>query len=209
LTSSQPGPHRPIYQGLAAGSYKANNINLKIQTPTSTSDTLRLLATDWVDIGIVSLLDFLTSHWEGDAAYRSGRYKLPGTGRCAAWAIPLWSRVTSGRSGGGRLGGIEEPPDRYLAALPHDLVPGAHVRRGRVRPAATSARSRWSLAVMGRTSTVWAGRQGTPVGSGAALVVTATPPAPGRRAAGYGPPQRPAAHQRQRPRRSDCTAPAN
>jgi ABC-type nitrate/sulfonate/bicarbonate transport system substrate-binding protein len=84
LTSSQPGPHRPIYQGLAAGSYKANNINLKIQTPTSTSDTLRLLATDWVDIGIVSLLDFLTSHWEGDAAYRSGRYKLPGTGRCAA-----------------------------------------------------------------------------------------------------------------------------
>jgi hypothetical protein len=77
-----------------------------------------------------------------------------------------------------------------------------------VRPAATSVRSRWSLAVTGRTSTVWAaGHQGTPVGSGAALVVTGDPPAPSRRAAGYGPPQRPAAHQRQRPRRSDCTAP--
>ena len=33
-----------------------------MQTPTSTSDTLRLLATDRADIGIVSLLDFLTSY---------------------------------------------------------------------------------------------------------------------------------------------------
>jgi hypothetical protein len=108
------------------------------------------------------------------------------------------------------------PPRRHRGAAgplpcrpPARSRPSAHVRRGRVRPAATSARSRWSLAVMGRTSTVWAGRQGTPVGSGAALVVTAEPPAPSRRAAGYGPLQRPAAHQRQRPRRSDCTAPAN
>jgi NitT/TauT family transport system substrate-binding protein/putative hydroxymethylpyrimidine transport system substrate-binding protein len=58
-----PNPvHIAIYQGLAAGTYKANNINLKVQTPTSTSDTLRLLATDRADIGIVSLLDFLTSY---------------------------------------------------------------------------------------------------------------------------------------------------
>jgi NitT/TauT family transport system substrate-binding protein/putative hydroxymethylpyrimidine transport system substrate-binding protein len=58
-----PNPvHVAIYQGLAAGTYKANNINLKVQTPTSTSDTLRLLATDRADIGIVSLLDFLTSY---------------------------------------------------------------------------------------------------------------------------------------------------
>ena len=57
-----PNPvHIAIYQGLATGTYKANNINLKVQTPTSTSDTLRLLATDRADIGIVSLLDFLTS----------------------------------------------------------------------------------------------------------------------------------------------------
>jgi NitT/TauT family transport system substrate-binding protein/putative hydroxymethylpyrimidine transport system substrate-binding protein len=58
-----PNPvHIAIYQGLASGTYKANNINLKVQTPTSTSDTLRLLATDRADIGIVSLLDFLTSY---------------------------------------------------------------------------------------------------------------------------------------------------
>ena len=57
-----PNPvHLAIYQGLATGTYKANNINLKVQAPTSTSDTLRLLATDRADIGIVSLLDFLTS----------------------------------------------------------------------------------------------------------------------------------------------------
>ena len=61
-----PNPvHIAIYQGLAAGTYKANNINLKVQTPTSTSDTLRLLATDRADIGIVSLLDFLTSYQQG------------------------------------------------------------------------------------------------------------------------------------------------
>jgi len=58
-----PNPvHVAIYQSLATGTYKANNINLKAQTPTSTSDTLRLLATDRADIGIVSLLDFLTSY---------------------------------------------------------------------------------------------------------------------------------------------------
>jgi putative hydroxymethylpyrimidine transport system substrate-binding protein len=61
-----PNPvHIAIYQGLATGTYKANNINLKVQTPTSTSDTLRLLATDRADIGIVSLLDFLTSFKQG------------------------------------------------------------------------------------------------------------------------------------------------
>jgi putative hydroxymethylpyrimidine transport system substrate-binding protein len=61
-----PNPvHIAIYQGLAAGTYTANNINLKVQTPTSTSDTLRLLATDRADIGIVSLLDFLTSYKDG------------------------------------------------------------------------------------------------------------------------------------------------
>jgi hypothetical protein len=47
---------------MAAGTYRANNITLKVQTPTSTSDTLRLLATDRADIGIVSLLDLLTAY---------------------------------------------------------------------------------------------------------------------------------------------------
>jgi putative hydroxymethylpyrimidine transport system substrate-binding protein len=58
-----PNPvHIAIYQGLAAGLYKANNIDLQVQTPTSTSDTLKLLATKRADFGIVSLLDFLTSY---------------------------------------------------------------------------------------------------------------------------------------------------
>jgi putative hydroxymethylpyrimidine transport system substrate-binding protein len=58
-----PNPvHIAIYQGLATGTYKGANIDLKVQTPTSTSDTLRLLATDRADFGIVSLLDFLTSY---------------------------------------------------------------------------------------------------------------------------------------------------
>lgn len=58
-----PNPvHVAIYQGLATGTYKASNVDLKVQTPTSTSDTLRLLATDRADFGIVSLLDFLTSY---------------------------------------------------------------------------------------------------------------------------------------------------
>jgi putative hydroxymethylpyrimidine transport system substrate-binding protein len=58
-----PNPvHIAIYQGLATGTYKATNLNLKVQPPTSTSDTLRLLATDRADFGIVSLLDFLTAY---------------------------------------------------------------------------------------------------------------------------------------------------
>jgi putative hydroxymethylpyrimidine transport system substrate-binding protein len=58
-----PNPvHIAIYQAMAAGIYKANNINLKVQTPTSTSDTLKLLAAKRADFGIVSLLDFLTSY---------------------------------------------------------------------------------------------------------------------------------------------------
>jgi NitT/TauT family transport system substrate-binding protein/putative hydroxymethylpyrimidine transport system substrate-binding protein len=61
-----PNPvHVAIYQGLAGGTYTANNLNLKVQTPTSTSDTLRLLATDRADIGIVSLLDLVSSYQQG------------------------------------------------------------------------------------------------------------------------------------------------
>ena len=58
-----PNPvHIAIYQGLASGAYKAENIDLKIQTPTSTSDTLKLLAAKRADFGIVSLLDFLSAY---------------------------------------------------------------------------------------------------------------------------------------------------
>jgi NitT/TauT family transport system substrate-binding protein/putative hydroxymethylpyrimidine transport system substrate-binding protein len=58
-----PNPvHVAIYQALAAGLYKQNNIDLTVQAPTSTSDTLKLLAAKKADFGIVSLLDFLTSY---------------------------------------------------------------------------------------------------------------------------------------------------
>ena len=85
-----PNPvHIAIYQGLAAGTYKANNINLKVQTPTSTSDTLRLLATDRADIGIVSLLDFLTSYQQ----------KQPITAFMALEQRPLGSLLALEKSG--------------------------------------------------------------------------------------------------------------
>ncbi|HEV3012288.1 MAG TPA: ABC transporter substrate-binding protein, partial [Actinomycetota bacterium] len=85
-----PNPvHIAIYQGLAAGTYEANNINLKVQTPTSTSDTLRLLATDRADIGIVSLLDFLTSYQQNQ----------PITAFMALEQRPLGSLLTLEKSG--------------------------------------------------------------------------------------------------------------
>jgi hypothetical protein len=70
-------------------------------------------------------------------------------------AARLCSRVRSGWSGG-RVGGIEEPPDRALAVLAHDLIPGAHVRRGRVladpprQPCAQSPASIDEVALLGR-----------------------------------------------------------
>jgi putative hydroxymethylpyrimidine transport system substrate-binding protein len=85
-----PNPvHIAIYQGLAAGTYKANNLDLKVQTPTSTSDTLRLLATDRADIGIVSLLDFLTSY----------RQRQPITAFMALEQRPLGSLLALEKSG--------------------------------------------------------------------------------------------------------------
>jgi putative hydroxymethylpyrimidine transport system substrate-binding protein len=85
-----PNPvHIAIYQGLAAGTYKANNLNLKVQPPTSTSDTLRLLATDRADIGIVSLLDFLTAY----------KQRQPITAFMALEQRPLGSLLTFEKSG--------------------------------------------------------------------------------------------------------------
>ncbi len=62
-----PNPvHAPIYRALAAGYYEEVGIDLQIQTPTSTSDTLKLMAAGKADIGIVSLLDFLNSYGQGE-----------------------------------------------------------------------------------------------------------------------------------------------
>jgi putative hydroxymethylpyrimidine transport system substrate-binding protein len=100
-----------IYQGLATGAYKANNINLKVQTPTSTSDTLRLLATDRADIGIVSLLDFLTSYQQNQ----------PITAFMALEQRPLGSLLALERSG------ITSPKDLEsqtvgVTGVPSDLA---------------------------------------------------------------------------------------
>jgi NitT/TauT family transport system substrate-binding protein/putative hydroxymethylpyrimidine transport system substrate-binding protein len=62
-----PNPvHAPIYQALERGYYDRNGIELSVQTPTSTADTLKLMAAGKADLGIVSLLDFLTSYAQGE-----------------------------------------------------------------------------------------------------------------------------------------------
>jgi putative hydroxymethylpyrimidine transport system substrate-binding protein len=107
-----PNPvHIAIYQGLAAGSYKANNINLEVQPPTSTSDTLRLLATDRADIGIVSLLDFLTAY----------KQRQPITAFIALEQRPLGSLLALEKSG------ITSPKDLEgqtvgVTGVPSDLA---------------------------------------------------------------------------------------
>ena len=107
-----PNPvHIAIYQGLAAGTYKANNIDLKVQTPTSTSDTLKLLATKRADFGIVSLLDFLTSYQQ----------RQPITAFMALEQRPLGSLLTLQKSG------ISRPKDLEgqlvgVTGVPSDLA---------------------------------------------------------------------------------------
>jgi NitT/TauT family transport system substrate-binding protein/putative hydroxymethylpyrimidine transport system substrate-binding protein len=54
--------HVPIYNALAKGYYKDAGIDLKIETPTSTSDTIKLMAAGKADFGITSMLDFLTTY---------------------------------------------------------------------------------------------------------------------------------------------------
>ena len=54
--------HIPIYNALAKGYYKDAGIDLKIETPTSTSDTIKLMAAGKADFGITSMLDFLTTY---------------------------------------------------------------------------------------------------------------------------------------------------
>lgn len=53
--------HVPIYNALAKGYYRDAGIDLKIETPTSTSDTIKLMAAGKADFGITSMLDFLTT----------------------------------------------------------------------------------------------------------------------------------------------------
>src|SRR5947209_2245461 len=49
--------HAGIYHALASGYYRQNNIDLTIIQPTSTSDTLKLIAAGKADIGIADGID--------------------------------------------------------------------------------------------------------------------------------------------------------
>ena len=62
-----PNPvHVPIYDALTQGYYRDAGIDLTVQTPTSTADTLKLMAAGKADFGLVSLLDFFTSYQQGE-----------------------------------------------------------------------------------------------------------------------------------------------
>jgi NitT/TauT family transport system substrate-binding protein/putative hydroxymethylpyrimidine transport system substrate-binding protein len=124
-----PNPvHVAIYQALADGGYRAGNLELVVRTPTSTSDTLRLLAAGRADLGIVSLLDFLT-------AYKQGQ---PVTAVMALEQRPLGSLLTLEKSGitrqrelEGKLVGVTGVPSDLAAVksmVAHDGGDPARVR---------------------------------------------------------------------------------
>lgn len=58
--------HVGLYQAEAAGYYRQAGLSVQIQPPTSTSDTLRLMAAGQAEFGIVSLLDFLNARAKGE-----------------------------------------------------------------------------------------------------------------------------------------------
>jgi NitT/TauT family transport system substrate-binding protein/putative hydroxymethylpyrimidine transport system substrate-binding protein len=108
-----PNPvHAPIYEALEQGYYEEKGIQLAVQTPTSTADTLKLMAAGKADVGIVSLLDFLTSYSQGE----------PITIVAALEQRPLGSILTLERSGvtrprdlEGRLVGVTGVPSDLAA----------------------------------------------------------------------------------------------
>jgi len=58
--------HAGLYQAEAAGYYRRAGLSVRIEPPTSTSDTLRLMAAGQAEFGIVSLLDFLNARAKGE-----------------------------------------------------------------------------------------------------------------------------------------------
>lgn len=54
------GVHSGIYRALAAGYYEAQGIELKVITPTSTADTLRLIEAGKADFGLADGIDIAT-----------------------------------------------------------------------------------------------------------------------------------------------------
>lgn len=58
--------HVGLYRAQAAGYYRDNGLSVRLQPPTSTSDTLRLMAAGQAEFGVVSLLDFLNARSKGE-----------------------------------------------------------------------------------------------------------------------------------------------
>jgi ABC-type nitrate/sulfonate/bicarbonate transport system substrate-binding protein len=58
--------HVGFYRAQEAGYFRQEGLDVRIQPPTNTFDTLRLMAAGQADFGIVSLLDFLNARAKGE-----------------------------------------------------------------------------------------------------------------------------------------------
>ena len=58
--------HVGFYQAEAAGYFHDEGLNVRIDAPTSSSDTLRLMAAGEAEFGLVSLLDFISVRAKGE-----------------------------------------------------------------------------------------------------------------------------------------------
>ena len=58
--------HVGFYQAEAAGYFRQQGLRVRIDAPTSSSDTLRLMAAGQAEFGIVSLLDFMSVRAAGE-----------------------------------------------------------------------------------------------------------------------------------------------
>jgi putative hydroxymethylpyrimidine transport system substrate-binding protein len=58
--------HAGLYQAEAAGYFRDEGLSVRIDAPTSSSDTLRLMAAGQADFGLVSLLDFMSVRAKGE-----------------------------------------------------------------------------------------------------------------------------------------------
>jgi len=58
--------HAGLYQADVAGYFRDEGLQVRIDAPTSSSDTLRLMAAGQAEFGLVSLLDFITVRAKGE-----------------------------------------------------------------------------------------------------------------------------------------------
>ena len=58
--------HAGLYQAEAAGYFQGEGLSVRIDAPTSSSDTLRLMAAGQANFGLVSLLDFISVRAKGE-----------------------------------------------------------------------------------------------------------------------------------------------